>query len=104
MNEKEIYLEELNTCFEQYLKTKNLSSNKKLWSKINIGKETHGLVIEDYYSGNQQYSVADFDKSCSKLVKEIQTVKDMWKKVDVLEFKLKIKSSLLTTLVLITAL
>src|ERR1035437_406402 len=88
MNEQELYLEELNICFEQYLKSKSISAYNKLWSKINLGKKIHNLYLEDYYSGNQKYSITDFDKTFSKQVKEMQAVKEMRKKVDVFEFKL----------------
>ena len=89
MNEQEQYLEELNACFGKYLKSKSISAYNKLWAKINLGKKIHNLYLEDYYSGNQKYAVTDFDKTFSKQVKKMQTVKEMRKKVDVFEFKLR---------------
>jgi hypothetical protein len=74
MNAKDKYLEDLNICFGQYLKTNSLPSYKRFDALIRLGERKYNFLILEYFGDHYNYNANDFDKIYSKEVSQIKKV------------------------------
>jgi hypothetical protein len=84
MKEKQKYLDELNTSFEKYYKTKSLYAYKNFRSKMNQGEKKYKLSIHGYDTGSmdiREFSVKDLVPAYAKQLKDFKRAYSLWIKV-----------------------
>lgn len=81
MNAKKKYLQELEICFDNYLKSNSKRACKIVCSKIEGAYMIAGIRINEYGTHLEKHSINDFDTICANEIKQIEIVRNYYLQV-----------------------